>query len=163
MTSYLRELSRGLRWVCLFIARVGAPGTSAAQSDPVAGWPNRPIRLILPTAAGGAGDISSRLVAQKLSERLGQQVMVDNRAGASGVVGSVTVARAAPDGYTIGQVSASTHAASSALTRNLPYDAFKDFAPISLIGILPLVIASYPGLPVKTIAELVALAKIKPK
>jgi tripartite-type tricarboxylate transporter receptor subunit TctC len=163
MTSYLRELSRGLRWVCLFIASVGAPGTSAAQSDPVAGWPNRPIRLILPTAAGGAGDISSRLVAQKLSERLGQQVMVDNRAGASGVVGSVAVARAAPDGYTIGQVSASTHAASSALTRNLPYDAFKDFAPISLIGILPLVIASYPGLPVKTIAQLVALAKIKPK
>ena len=67
MTSYLRELSRGLRWVCLFIASVGAPGMSAAQSDPVAGWPNRPIRLILPTAAGGAGDISSRLVVQSVN------------------------------------------------------------------------------------------------
>jgi tripartite-type tricarboxylate transporter receptor subunit TctC len=145
MKSSLRELSGGLRWICLFIAIVGAPGRSAAQSDTVAGWPDRPIRLILPTAAGGAGDISSRLVAQKLSERLGQQVIVENRAGASGVVGSVAVARAAPDGYTIGQVSASTHAASSVLTRNLPYDAVKDFAPISLIGTLPLVIAGYPG------------------
>jgi tripartite-type tricarboxylate transporter receptor subunit TctC len=163
MTSSLRELSGGLRWICLFIAIVGAPGTSAAQSDTVAGWPDRPIRLILPTAAGGAGDISSRLVAQKLSERLGQQVIVENRAGASGVVGSVAVARAAPDGYTIGQVSASTHAASSVLTRNLPYDAVKDFAPISLIGTLPLVIAGYPGLPVTTIGELVAFAKSKPK
>jgi tripartite-type tricarboxylate transporter receptor subunit TctC len=119
--------------------------------------------LILPTAAGGAGDISSRLVAQKLSERLGQHVIVENRAGASGVVGSVAVARAAPDGYTIGQVSASTHAASSVLTRNLPYDAVKDFAPISLIGTLPLVIAGYPGLPVRTIGELVAFAKSKPR
>jgi tripartite-type tricarboxylate transporter receptor subunit TctC len=163
MTSSPRELSGGLGWVCLFIAIVGAPGTSAAQSDSVAGWPDRPIRLILPTAAGGAGDISSRLVAQKLSERLGQQVIVENRAGASGVVGSVAVARAAPDGYTIGQVSASTHAASSVLTRNLPYDAVKDFAPISLIGTLPLVIAGYPGLPVRTIGELVAFAKSKPK
>jgi tripartite-type tricarboxylate transporter receptor subunit TctC len=163
MTSSLRELSGGLRWICLFIAIVGTPGRSAAQSDTVAGWPDRPIRLILPTAAGGAGDISSRLVAQKLSERLGQQVIVENRAGASGVVGSVAVARAAPDGYTIGQVSASTHAASSVLTRNLPYDAVKDFAPISLIGTLPLVIATYPGLPAATIGELVAFAKSKPK
>jgi tripartite-type tricarboxylate transporter receptor subunit TctC len=134
MTASLRELSGGLRWICLFIAVLGAPAKSAAQSDTAAGWPDRPIRLILPTAAGGAGDISSRLVAQKLSERLGQQVIVENRAGASGVVGSVAVARAAPDGYTIGQVSASTHAASSVLTRNLPYDAVRDFAPISLFG-----------------------------
>jgi tripartite-type tricarboxylate transporter receptor subunit TctC len=94
---------------------------------------------------------------------LGQQVIVENRAGGSGVVGSLAVARAAPDGYTIGQVSASTHAASAALTRNLPYDPAKDFAPISSIGILPLVIASYPMLPTKTVAELVALAKSKPK
>ena len=161
MTASLRELSGGLRWICLFIAVLGAPAKSAAQSDTAAGWPDRPIRLILPTAAGGAGDISSRLVAQKLSERLGQQVIVENRAGASGVVGSVAVARAAPDGYTIGQVSASTHAASSVLTRNLPYDAVRDFAPISLIGTLPLVIAAYSGLPVTTIGELVAFAKSK--
>jgi tripartite-type tricarboxylate transporter receptor subunit TctC len=121
MTSSLRELlPGGLGWIFLFIAIVGAPGTSAAQSDPVTEWPERPIRLILPTTAGAAGDISSRLVAQKLSERLGQQVIVENRAGASGGVGSVAVARAVPNGYTIGQVSASTHAASSVLMRNLP-------------------------------------------
>jgi tripartite-type tricarboxylate transporter receptor subunit TctC len=163
MTPRLHRLPGWLRWLCVAIATAGYAGTSAAQSDPTAGWPSRPIRLILPTAAGGAGDVSSRLVAQKLSERLGQQVIVDNRAGASGVVGSVAVARAAPDGYTIGQVSGSTHAAAAALSHNLPYDAVKDFAPISLIGVLPLVIASYPGLPAKTIAELVALAKGKPK
>jgi tripartite-type tricarboxylate transporter receptor subunit TctC len=163
MTSRLAEMFAGLRWVFLFIAVAGFAGPSAAQSDPAAGWPNRTIRLIVPTAAGGAGDVSSRLVAQKLSERLGQQVIVENRAGASGVVGSVAIARAAPDGYTIGQVSASTHAASAALSHTLPYDAVKDFAPISLIGVLPLVIASYPGLPVKTVAELVSLAKSKPK
>jgi tripartite-type tricarboxylate transporter receptor subunit TctC len=93
MKPCLLELSDGLRSVCLLIAIVGGPGTSAAQSDPSAGWPSRPIRLILPSAAGGAGDIASRLVGEKLAERLGQQVIVDNRPGGSGLVGSTAVAR----------------------------------------------------------------------
>jgi tripartite-type tricarboxylate transporter receptor subunit TctC len=159
----LRGLSNRLRWICLFMAIVGAPGISAAQPDSAAGWPNRSIRLILPSAAGGAGDITSRLVGNKLSERLGQQVIVDNRPGGNGIVGSTAVARAAPDGYTIGLVTASTHAASPALTRNMPYDVVQDFAPISLFGNLPIVIASFPGLPVKTVQELIALAKSRPK
>jgi tripartite-type tricarboxylate transporter receptor subunit TctC len=162
MTSCRCKLLGGLRWVCLFIAIASVGGTSAAQSGPTAGWPDRPIRLILPSAAGGAGDLASRLVAQKLSERLGQQVIVNNRPGGSGIVGSTAVAHAAPDGYTIGLVTASTHAASPALKRNTPYDAVKEFAPIALIGNLPIVIASFPGLPAKNVSELVALAKSKP-
>jgi tripartite-type tricarboxylate transporter receptor subunit TctC len=144
------------------LALVAAPASVAAQPDPSAGWPSRPIRMILPSAAGGAGDIVSRLIAQKLSERVGQQVVVENRTGGSGVVGSVAIAKAAPDGYTFGLSSASTHAASAALTRDLPYDAVKDFASITLIGSLPIVVAAYPGLPAKSLAELVAMAKAKP-
>src|SRR4051794_15528005 len=116
MKSCTRGLSGMIRWACLFIAIACAPGTSTAQPDSPAAWPNRSIRLILPSAAGGAGDIVSRLVANKLSERLGQQIIVDNRPGGNGVLGSTAVARAAPDGYTIGLLSASTHAASPALT-----------------------------------------------
>jgi tripartite-type tricarboxylate transporter receptor subunit TctC len=133
-----------------------------AQTASQSAWPNRPIRLILPSAAGGAGDTTSRLVAQKLSERLGQQVVVENRPGAAGVVGSTAIARAEPDGYTIGLLTASTHAASAALNRDLPYDAAADFAPISMIGDLPIVVAGYPGLSAKNLTDLVAAAKAKP-
>lgn len=133
-----------------------------AQTAAPSTWPNRPIRLILPSAAGGAGDITSRLIAQKLSDRLGQQVVVENRAGGAGVVGSTAIARAAPDGYTVGLLSASTHAASAALNPDLPYKADADFAPISIIGDLPIVVAGYPGLEAKNIGELVAAAKAKP-
>jgi len=158
ISSWPRTIPRA----CVLILAAIAPATVAAQPESSSTWPSRPIRLILPSAAGGAGDITSRLIAQKLSERLGQQVVVENRVGASGVVGSTAVARAAPDGYTLGLVTASTHAASPALTKNMPYDAEKDFAPITLIGILPIVVAAFPGLPAKNIAELVGMAKSKP-
>ena len=163
MTSCLRGLSLGLHWTCLIVALTGIAGKSAAQPEPATEWPSRPIHLIMPTAAGGAGDLASRLVGQKLSERLGRAVIVENRPGGSGIVGSVSLARAAPDGYTFGLVSASTHAAAPALKRNLPFDAVKDFAPVALLGDVPIVIASYPGLPTKNIHEFVALAKSKPK
>ncbi len=138
------------------------PSGAVAQTVGDSTWPNRPIRLILPSAAGGAGDIASRLIAQVLSQRLGQQIVVENRPGAAGVVGSTAIARAAPDGYTIGLLTASTHAASAALSVDLPYKADADFAPIAMIGDLPVVIAAYPGLPAKNIAEFVAAAKAKP-
>jgi tripartite-type tricarboxylate transporter receptor subunit TctC len=163
VTSCLRGLHRELRWICLIVALTGIVGKSAAQPEWAAEWPSRPIHLIMPTAAGGAGDLASRLVGQKLSERLGRAVIVENRPGGSGIVGSVSLARAAPDGYTFGLVSASTHAAAPALKRNLPFDAVKDFAPVALLGDVPIVIASYPGLPTKNIREFVALAKSKPK
>src|SRR5262245_56610563 len=119
------------RAVLILLALTALPGGIAAQPDPSTSWPSRPIRIILPSAAGGAGDIVSRLIAQKLSERLGQQVVVENRTGGSGVVASVAIAKSAPDGHTFGLSSASTHAASAVLTRDLPYDAVKDFASIT--------------------------------
>jgi tripartite-type tricarboxylate transporter receptor subunit TctC len=151
-----------VRAVGVAVAVALTASVAAAQTTDTSGWPNRPIRLILPSAAGGAGDTTSRLVAQKLSERLGQQVVVENRAGAAGVVGSTAIARAAPDGYTIGLLTASTHAASAALNPELAYKADADFAPISMIGDLPIVIAAYSGFPAKTLAELVSAAKAKP-
>jgi tripartite-type tricarboxylate transporter receptor subunit TctC len=163
MTWCSRGFSLGLRWICLVVALTGVAGKSSAQPGPATKWPSRPIHLIMPTAAGGAGDLASRLVGQKLSERLGRAVIIENRPGGSGIVGSTALANAAPDGYTFGLVTASTHAAAPALKRKLPFDAVKDFAPVALLGDLPIVIASYPGLPAKTVSELVSLAKSKPK
>lgn len=160
MRPVVSRWSRAARGIGLSILVGALPASAAAQSE--AAWPTRPIRVILPSAAGGAGDITTRLIAQKLSDRLGQQVVVENRTGGAGVVGSAAIANAAPDGYTIGLLSASTHAASPALTRDMPYDADKGFAPITLTGTLPIVLAVFPGLPVKSIGELVSAAKSKP-
>lgn len=150
-----------MRCGLLLLAMIGM-ATAHAQSDPHA-WPNRSIKLILPSAAGGAGDITSRLLAQKLSERLGQQVVIENRPGGNGIIGSMAIASATPDGYTIGMISASTHSAAPAIVQSMPFDAIKDFAPISLMGNLPLVLAVNPNLAAKTLPEFVALAKAKPK
>jgi len=153
---------KAVRAIGVVVAAALTMSAAVAQTASPSTWPNRPIRLILPSAAGGAGDTTSRLIAQKLSDRLGQQVVVENRAGAAGVVGSTAIARAEPDGYTIGLLTASTHAASAALNPDLAYKADTDFAPISMIGDLPIVIAGYSGLPAKNLAELVAAAKSKP-
>jgi tripartite-type tricarboxylate transporter receptor subunit TctC len=126
-------------------------------------WPNRPVRFIVPGQAGGAGDIVSRIIGQGLSERLGQQFIVEDHPGAGGVVGVDVLARAAPDGYTIGQITASTQASAAALTLKLPYDPIKSFALVSMTGSSPYVLAVYPGLAAKNLAELIALAKAKPR
>jgi tripartite-type tricarboxylate transporter receptor subunit TctC len=130
---------------------------AAAQS-----WPDRPVRLIVPFPAGSATDVVSRLMAQKFSARLGQQFVVENRAGASGAIGSDIVAKAAPDGTTMGLITASTHALAPALGAKLPYDTTKDFKFVSMIAAAPYALVLYPGLPVKTVADLVELAKSKP-
>jgi tripartite-type tricarboxylate transporter receptor subunit TctC len=127
-----------------------------------ADYPDRPVRLIVPFPAGSATDTVSRLLAQKFSTRLGQQFVVENRAGASGNIGVEMIARAAPDGHTIGLITASTHGVAPALGGKLPYDPIKDTKPISMIGAAPYVLVLYPGIPVKTVADLVALAKTKP-
>ncbi len=138
--------------------------TALAQSaQEAADWPKRPIRLIVTAAPGSAADTVCRIVTQKLSERLGQQFVFDNRPAAGGTVASEAIARAAPDGYTIGLMTTSTHAIATIFTPNLPYDPVKDFVPISMIGSSPYVLAVYPGLAAKTVPELVALAKAKPK
>ncbi|HEY7665746.1 MAG TPA: tripartite tricarboxylate transporter substrate binding protein [Xanthobacteraceae bacterium] len=126
------------------------------------GWPDRPIRLIVPFPAGSSTDIIARIVAQKLVPRLGQQIVIENRAGASGNIGSDAIAKAAPDGTTIGIATASTHGVAASLSANLPYDPINDFAPVAMIGSQPYVLVLYPGLPAHDLAQLIALAKAKP-
>jgi tripartite-type tricarboxylate transporter receptor subunit TctC len=126
------------------------------------GWPERPIRLVVPFPAGSSTDIIARIVAQKLSHRLGQQVVIENRAGASGNIGADAVAKAAPDGYTMGIATTSTHAVAANLSTSLPYDPIKDFAPVAMIGSQPYVLVLQPALPARNLAELIALAKAKP-
>ncbi|MEO6748869.1 MAG: tripartite tricarboxylate transporter substrate binding protein, partial [Casimicrobiaceae bacterium] len=125
------------------------------------GYPNRPIKLYVGFAAGGATDLVARIVAQNLSARLGQQVVVENRAGAGGVVATGLVAKAAPDGYSLVMVSAS-HAINVSLQKHLPYDAIADFAPVSLVAAITNVLVVNPSLPAKSVAEYIALAKARP-
>ena len=139
----------------LFVAAMSS-GFVAAQS----GYPNKPIRLIVPFPAGGSVDVTSRALAQKLSEQLGQQVVVDNRPGAGGNIGMDAVAKSAPDGYTLGMGALSTHAVNPSLFAKMPYDAVKDFEPVSLVVVTPNVLVTNPqALPVGDIAALVAAAK----
>src|ERR1700722_20365225 len=131
---------------------------AAAQTG---SWPDHPIRLVVPFPPGSSSDIVARIVAQGLSGKLGQPVVVENRPGASTALGGEYVAHAAPDGYTLGLVNTS-----STITQSLnpaqSFDVVKDFTPISMLGASPFVLASYPGVPVQTTQELIALAKAEP-
>jgi len=122
-------------------------------------WPSKPIRFVIPFPAGGSTDIVGRLIGEKLSQRLGQQFIVDNRAGAGGTIGSEIVAKSAPDGYTIVMGTSSTHAIASSLYGKLPYNATRDFAPVSLLGTATIMLVVNPSVPAKNVQELVALAK----
>jgi tripartite-type tricarboxylate transporter receptor subunit TctC len=126
-----------------------------------AAYPSKPIRLIVPFPAGSETDEISRVVAQKLGAKLGQQIVVENRPGASGSLGSEQVAKAAPDGYTIGLITGSTHGVAAALGP-LPYDPVKDFKPISMLGASPYVLVACPCLMINTVDELVRDAKARP-
>jgi tripartite-type tricarboxylate transporter receptor subunit TctC len=125
-------------------------------------WPNKPIRYIVPFAPGGATDMLGRMVAVGLSKTLGQSVVVDNKAGQGGSVGSAELAKAKPDGYTIGGGTISSHALNVALYPKLSYDPQKDFAPITMLASLPNVLVVHPSLNVKNVAELVAVLKANP-
>ncbi|MGL5005593.1 MAG: Bug family tripartite tricarboxylate transporter substrate binding protein, partial [Casimicrobium sp.] len=127
------------------------------------GYPNKPIKLIVPFPAGGSVDVTSRALAQKLSEQLGQQVVVENRAGAGGNIGMDALAKSAPDGYTIGMGALSTHAVNPALYPKMPFDAVKDFAPISLVVVTPNVLVTNPtALPANDVAGIIDFAKKNP-
>jgi tripartite-type tricarboxylate transporter receptor subunit TctC len=132
------------------------PGGARAES-----YPARPIRLVVPYPAGGGADFMARLVAPMLSERLGQQVFVDNRGGAGGTIGTAIVAKAPPDGYTV-LLAASNLAWSVSLFENLNYDALKDFAAVTLLAKTPSILAVNPALPVKSVNDLIELARAKP-
>jgi len=130
-------------------------GAVMAQAD----YPNRPLRLIVTVPPGGAADFIARLVGAKVSESLGQPVLVENRGGAGGTIAADAVAKAAPDGYTVLQNSITTHGVGPHLYSKLPYDPVKDFTPVSGLALLPLIMAVNTDLPVKSVAELVAHSK----
>ena len=139
-------------------ALVVAPGESIAQSN----YPNKPIRLIVGFAPGGSTDIVARIVAQRLTERLGQTVIVDNRAGAGGTIGADATAKAAPDGYTLTLGTTSTHAIAAGAYSKLPYDPVADFTQISLVAITPYLLVVNPQVKANTLAEFITLAKGQP-
>jgi tripartite-type tricarboxylate transporter receptor subunit TctC len=148
------------RLMTALLITVIVSGIAVAQSPP-ANWPERPIHFIVPFTPGSSSDIVARIVAQKLGERLGQQLVVENRSGASGSIGSEAIARADPDGYTLGLANASMTVGANILPKP-SYDPIKDFAPISMIGESPFALELYPGVLAHTVQELIALAKAKP-
>jgi tripartite-type tricarboxylate transporter receptor subunit TctC len=133
-----------------------AGGASAAA------WPDRPIHVIVPFPAGSAADTVARLIGSKLSEKLGQPLIVDNRDGASGAIGTAKLASSEPDGYTIGITTTTTVVTVPLLDKNVGYKVPDDFTPIAMIGYSPFVMVVHPSVPAKTIADYVALAKAKP-
>ncbi len=137
-----------------------APTAPAQKADPAAGFPNRPVRVIVPFAPGGQPDVFARLVGQKMGESLGQQIVVDNRAGAGGMVGSRIVAEASPDGYTLLSISAS-HTILPAV-RKLPFDTRRDFSGISMTYNTAYMLVVPTSLSAKTTQDLIALAKSRP-
>ncbi|MDB5810587.1 MAG: transporter [Betaproteobacteria bacterium] len=142
--------------LCTLLATLALNGPAAAQN-----YPNRPVRLVVPFSAGGAADVPGRILTQKLTEALGQQVVVDNRPGAGSTIGADNVAKSQPDGYSLLTIS-NTHYVSAALYKKLPYDSVTDFSPITQITSAPNIIIVHPSLPAKNLKELIALAKAKP-
>ena len=152
-----RQLIGGLGAAALAGSAVFQPGQARGQS----GFPSRPVRLVVPFPAGGATDLTARLLAGKLAELWGQPVLVDNRPGASGMIGGEQVARAVPDGQTL-LVTITTHIQNPALFAKIPYDALKDFEPISQICLSYLVLAVRPEFPANDVREFAALVKSQP-
>ena len=153
LTATLAPLPASL----LAVTLLGSVTADAAGQS----WPSRPIRFIINSAPGGAPDIIGRSVAQPLSERIGQQIVVDNRAGASGIIAAELVARAAPDGYTQ-LMAASAIVLNQVLARKPPYDTLRDFVPVTVAATLPNVLTVHPSLPAKSVKQLIALAKARP-
>ena len=145
----------------LFAALLLTPALALAQSTKPASFPIKPGRVVVGYPAGGPSDILARIVAQKLSEGTGQQFIVDNRSGASGMIGADLVAKAPPDGYTLLVVPA-THAVNPSLYAKVPYDTLRDLTHVSLIAEAPFILVVHPSLPAKNVRELAALARTRP-
>jgi len=152
----MNTLLRNLLWSTLLAS---LPVAAFAQG---ATYPNKPIRLIVAFPPAGSTDIVARLVGQKLSERLGQQVIIDNRGGAGGTIGTELAARANPDGYTLTMGTTSTHVIAPAIFPDVKYDPVKDFAPITLVASTPYLLVVHPGVKAKTLKEFIALVKSQP-
>ena len=147
-----------MRSIAIALAVVFQTGSIAWAQEK---YPNRPIRLIVPTGPGAGNDLQARLIAQPLGERLGQQVVVENRTGAATIIGSDLVAKAQPDGYTL-LMNVSTLAINPATYKKMPYDALRDFAPITQTVAVPNALAINPALPARSLKELIALARARP-
>ncbi|MGE5525402.1 MAG: Bug family tripartite tricarboxylate transporter substrate binding protein [Rhodospirillaceae bacterium] len=148
-----------MRHRSLFLPIVALALSGLAQAQ---GYPAKPVRMIVPFPAGGATDIVARLVAQKMTESFGQQVLVDNRGGAAGTIGSDAAAKAAPDGYTLLVGTSSTHAIAPSLYAKLPYDPVKDFTPVAGLATSTITLSAHPSVPARNVKELIALAKARP-
>ena len=149
-----------MKRAALFLAAFAA--TSISVSPTRAEWPDRPIKMVVPFSAGSSSDTIARIVAVKMGERLGQQVIVENRVGGSTIIGTDAVAKSAADGYTLLLANTTTHAASAALNATLPFDPVKDFAPVAMIGVSPFVLIGATQVAAPTLQDFVALAKQKP-
>ena len=141
------------------LAAIAAPGTAPAQTEQ---YPRKPIRIVVPYAPGGPADILARLIALRLNEAWKQPVIVDNRPGGNTIIGAELVARAQPDGYTLLVTYVGTLAINPGLYPKLPYDTLRDFAPVTMIATLPLILVVTPSLPANSVKELIALAKSQP-
>lgn len=142
----------------LFAALFGLPTPSALAA---AGYPQKPIRLVIPFSPGGATDVFARALSDKLAEVLGANIIIDNRGGAGGTLGTAVVARAAPDGYTLLFTSPS-HTFTPSIYKDLPYDALKDFKPVTVVASVPNVLVVHPSMPVNSVRQLIALARKHP-
>ncbi len=149
-------MPRYARMLPLMLLIIG--GTAALAQT----YPAKTVRWISPWPAGGANDILSRAIAQELTKAFGQQVIVDNRPGASGTIGTDFVAKSAPDGYTVTLGSTPTHATAPSVYASLPYDPLRDFAPVTLIATLPNVLVVHPSVPATSVPGLIALARARP-
>jgi tripartite-type tricarboxylate transporter receptor subunit TctC len=142
-------------WICAVALALAAPSTLAQ------GYPARPVKIVVPFAAGGVADITARVLSQKMSEAMGQQVLVENRPSAGGIVASEAVAKAEPDGYTLLFIT-NGNAVSASLFKSLPYDPVGDFAPVSTVGFFDLVMVVDANSKIRSVGELIALAKGSP-
>lgn len=150
-------MSRKLLLIAVAVLGLGLSSAACPQA-----YPSRTIRIIVPASPGGAADILSRTIAQKLSDAWGQQVLVDNRTGAAGIIGAEAAAKAPNDGYTIMMGFAGVIAVNPSLYKTLPYDSVKDYAPVTLVAYSPLMLVVHPAVPANSVNELIALAKAKP-
>jgi len=154
----MNRLARRLATLAASLASLAVAATAHAQS----GWPARSITLVVPFAAGGNNDVSGRIVARKLADLLGQPVVVENKTGAGGTIGTAAVATARPDGYTLGFLSSGPVAASVSLMKSLPYDPRKDLLPVARVTTSPSVLVVNPAFPAKDLAEFVAYTRQNP-
>jgi len=154
----MKTKRNGLQAVLVALSlTLGIVASAVAQT-----YPNKPIRIIVPFPAGGNADILARILGQKMVESLGQQIVVENRAGAAGIIGAQAAAKSPPDGYTLFMGTTGTQTTNPAVYAKLPYDPLKDFAPVSNFAGSPYVLVVHPSLPVRNLKELIALAKARP-